>query len=263
MSLHEFLQDTQKFNSLMEKIDNEMRTNNVPIQGRPLEGIAMISKKFRCSIIVGGPDGEQINSWFRRRYGDRLKVNWDIGSTVVEIKGDLYAVSLPQIFGTVKVNVLEWIRGITPNLLHALTPTELNQIGKHVFEHYESYSAISILPKECTPDLKIAVDQLMSQKPQYGLSRWASLQAVEKSLKAYIKAKGGIPPSGGKNAHNLSALSIMAEAAGLPAVDKTAINNAQCGAGIRYNDASTQADAYAAYCASIKICRHIACSFPI
>jgi hypothetical protein len=255
--------DDVLFNQLMEEVDFDMRSNGVAIPARSIEAICAVSKRYRCAISWNDTLAKRINAWFQDRYGDRLKVSFDIGSTVVEIKGDLYAVSLPLILGTYRVNILEWIKGVTPGLLHALSESELNEIGSHIFEHYQAYSEIKFLPNDCIPDLKIAVHQLVERPPQYGLSRWASLQAVEKTLKAYIKKMGGNAPSGGKNGHNLMFLAQMAESFQLPSIDNQLIAQSQCSPSVRYEESSsTQDDAYHAYCAAIKICRNVALKYP-
>lgn len=254
--------DEVLFNQLIEEVDSDMRKSGVAIPARSIEAICAISKRYRCAISWDDPLAKKINAWFQSRYGDLLKVSFDIGSTVVEIKGDLYVVSLPLILGTYRVNVLEWIKGVTPSLLQALSEAELNEIGSHIFEHYQAYSEIKFLPNDCIPDFKIAVDQLMERPPQYGLSHWASLQAVEKTLKAYIKKMGGNPPSGGKNGHNLMFLAQMAESLQLRHIDNQLIAQSQCSPSVRYESSSTQQDAYLAYCSAIKICRNVALKYP-
>ena len=87
------------------------------------------------------------------------------------------------------------------------------------------------------------------------LSKWGSLQAVEKFLKAFISSKGVTFP----HSHNLQALANLAEASGLPTLSSTNIANVQCSAGVRYGGIVVlQTDAVEAYYSAIDICGQIA-----
>ena len=262
LSLNAILQDPKSFENLMQEIDVQLKNDDVPIQGRSMAGLAAITKKFKCSLSWDSYEAKAINNWFVQTYGDRLKINWDIGKTVVQIKGDIYSVKLPRIFGQMRVNVMEWIEKCTPKLLQSLSEAELDAIAEQIHSHFEAYSKMGKMPRENTTDLDTSVNHLANQHPQYGLSRWASLQASEKTLKDYIKKQGGTFPKGGKDGHNLSKLFDIAEQHGLPALDKTLVSSVQCSAGVRYSETpSSKEEAIDAYLASVKICAHIAKSY--
>lgn len=257
MTLRKIFENPDVFNLLMEEIDNEMKQQNVAIQGRSIAAGSIISKRFKCMFSWNSSEAMAIDAWFQQRYGERLKIDFYIGKTVVKIKQDLYYVNLPLVYGSIKLDVFTWIKDATSDLLRSLSPEELDIIGNQIIDHYRAYNSMQRLPSKCVVDLKVAVEHLTNQNPQYGLSKWASLQAAEKTLKEDIKKRGGDPPK----VHNLLALSKMAEELGLPAVDKAEINNAQCRADVRYDDVSISEDAYAAYYASVQICRHVAKNF--
>lgn len=126
--LKSILQNSQAFEKLMQETDAELKAKNIPIQGRSLAAQSAITKKFKCSLSWESEEAKAINNWFVQTYGDRLKVNWDIGKTIVQIKGDVYSVKLPRVLGRVNVNVLEWIEKATPKLLRSLSEAELNAI---------------------------------------------------------------------------------------------------------------------------------------
>lgn len=248
LSLINILQDSQAFEKLMQEIDAELKANDVPIRGRFLAALTAIAQKFKCSLSWESGEAQAINNWFVQTYGDKLKVDWGVGETIVQIKGDIYSVKLPRVFGQVKVNVLEWIEKATPKLLQSLSDIELNIIGNQIFSHFNAYSKMEKMPRENTIDLDASITHLVSQNPQYGLSRWASLQASEKTLKDYIKKKGGTFPKGGKDGHNLLKLATIAEQHGLSVLDKTLIASAQCPASVRYSETpSSKQEAIDAY----------------
>lgn len=259
LSLINILQDSQAFEKLMQEIDAELKANDVPIQGRFLAGLTAITKKFKCGLSWESEEAQIINNWFVQTYGDKLKINWDVGKTIIQIKGDIYSVKLPRVFGQVKVNTLEWIEKATPKLLRSLSDAELNIIGNQIFSHFNAYTKMEKMPRENIIDLDTSVSHLINQNPQYGLSRWASLQASEKTLKDYIKKKGGVFPKGGKDGHDISKLTMIAEQHGLPAVSKTLISSVQCPASVRYSETpSSKQEAIDAYLASVSVCAHVA-----
>ena len=259
LPLNAILQDPESFENLMQEIDTQLKNEDVSIQGRSIAGLTAITKKFKCSLSWESNEAKAINNWFVQTYGDKLKLNWDIGKTVVQIKGDIYSVKLPRIFGQVRVNIIEWIEKCTPKLLQSLSETELDAIAAQIYSHFEAYSKMEKMPRENTTDLDTSVNHLTNQHPQYGLSRWASLQASEKTLKDYIKKQGGTFPKGGKNGHNLSKLLSIAEQNGLPALDQALISSVQCSAGVRYSETlSSKEEAIEAYLASVQICAHVA-----
>ena len=259
LSLKNMHQNPHEFEKLMQEVDQKLKEEDIPIQGRSIAGLCAVAQKFKCDLSWESAEAKAINNWFVQTYGDKLKVNWDIAKTIVQIEGDIYSVKLPRIFGQRQVNVLEWIEQSTPKLLRSLSKTKLDAVGAQIFSHFKAYAKMEKMPRDNTTDLNTSVSHLISQHPQYGLSRWASLQASEKTLKDYIKKQGGTFPKGGKDGHNLSRLAMIAEQHGLPVVDKTLIASVQCPASVRYSETSSSKQAAIdAYLASVRVCAHVA-----
>lgn len=104
-------------------------------------------------------------------------------------------------------------------------------------------------------DLNAAVFHLTIRNRHHGLSKWASLQAVEKMLKAYLKRKVGDFKSG----HVLEPLAQSAEKAGLIALDRRLLSATQCSANVRYgDDLVTLRCAVDAHHASLGLCGQVA-----
>ena len=142
-SLQGIINDKLQLDRLMEEIDNQLREDGVPIEARPLMAGLMISRRFNCSFSLDSPLGIHINIWFNDRYGDRLKIDLNLGDTVVLIKGDPYKVRFPIAIGiNGQVNVLEWIKAATPALLDSLDEKELDDLAEVIIE------------QQCKPDVR-------------------------------------------------------------------------------------------------------------
>jgi hypothetical protein len=256
-SLQEIINDNLQLDRLMEEIDNQLREDGVPIEARPLMAGLMISRRFNCSFSLDSPVGMAINTWFNERYGDRLKIDFKLGETVILIKGDPYKVGFPIAIGiNGEVNVLEWIKAATPALLYSLDEKELDDLAEVIIELYEMFNNINSLslPRELTVDLDIAVYCLMLPIPECGLSKWSSLQAAEKTIKGFIRLKGETP----QKTHILNTLLNQAELLGLPKLDSSTVNNVQCKPDVRYDKPVELSDAVNAYHSAVKICHHVA-----
>jgi len=108
--------------------------------------------------------------------------------------------------------------------------------------------------REALDDLLESAAHLSSQKPNYGFSRWSSLQAAEKTLKSYIVQNGGNL----QKIHKLAELETAASAVGLPALHPSLIADIQCSAEVRYAAYSIRkAEALKAHCAVLNLCTQI------
>lgn len=74
----------------------------------------------------------------------------------------------------------------------------------------------------CVSELKTAIDKILDRNPEYGLSRWASLQAAEKAIKEFIRSKGKKV----ERTHKLNNLIQVAKPLGLPDINETLVNQA-------------------------------------
>ncbi|MDQ3813015.1 MAG: HEPN domain-containing protein, partial [Armatimonadota bacterium] len=77
-----------------------------------------------------------------------------------------------------------------------------------------------------------SVHHLMEHFPQSGLSKWASLQAVEKTVKAFVREND----TNAKFGHDLAELFSVANKWGLPKPPQELITIVQCSLGVRYNE---------------------------
>jgi hypothetical protein len=253
------LDDPQKFELFMRSIDEAMKAENVPIHTRQLLGHHEVAKTLNCEIVLGDPFSKRILDWFETRYGDRLKIDYTIGRSVAVIAGDPYLVKYPVIYGTVRTNPLEWVKDVTPALLWSVPREMLEILCRQMVGHYQAFVVMDRTWQHWTPDLNESVEHILSRHDEFGQSRWSSLQAAEKVLKAYIRDRGGNPP----NIHNLQKLATLANSVGLPQADTTLIGRIQCEAAVRYGEVEVKLEnAVDSLHAAIELCGQISSAFP-
>jgi hypothetical protein len=273
------ISDTE-LNAALTEVDAKLRQQNIDIPARPLCALSELSVKWSSPIHVPGGLSDRIFGWFDSRYGDRLKMGLYLGSTAVLIGGDAFKVRLPLIFGTIGyvldcgpderdsfasgrhvklTNISKLVDGLTSALVTTMPMEERNGLVSWFGSAMVAGSDIGSagtppLISEAKGDLAASVDHLFSRPTQFGLSRWASLQAVEKLFKAFIHERGGKIA----RIHVLDDLAKDAEALGLAAVDRKVITRVQCSAGVRYgSETSTLSQAFEAHCAAMNICGSI------
>jgi hypothetical protein len=150
--------------------------------------------------------------------------------------------------------VLNFIEDLTPSLRAGLSDEECYDIFQYFQLGMEALQSLQCIRnkkygREAIGDQKLAVTCLFSQLPQYGASRWHSLQLVEKTLKCYLVAHGQQPP---KN-HNIVGI---AEQASLAIHPKSLLDAVQCEPSVRYGEVDTSlSQAIAAHHSSLEICR--------
>jgi hypothetical protein len=287
-------QNEAEFQALMEAVDSHLKSRDVPVHGRPLQGFATVSSSLKMSLRFGPErdkepaDGcysgddlvTRIFRWFDGRYGDKLKIHFGPGRAVVLIRNDPWVMFIPRFYGTVQIytskvpgqqnpisnkalpryNSVDSLHGLPEGLRQSLVEAELMQISQLFGIATDSLMAIErasdhALVKEAGADLNAAVDHMVSNPSHFGQSKWASLQATEKVLKAFISSKGKIF----KKIHNLSELANLAEAEGLPKFNRKVLDPIECSPGIRYGEeVTTLLRANAAHWACLSLCGHIA-----
>jgi hypothetical protein len=146
----------EEFQALMEDVDREMIAEAVGIPARPIVAGCKITGRYDVALDAFPPAGpiisgvftaEQISKriydWMNKRYGDRLKVPFQIGRVAITLRGSLYTIRCPVIFGSVRFvcepgtfgqprktigvrvfptyNILDLFNGFTVDLARSLT----------------------------------------------------------------------------------------------------------------------------------------------
>lgn len=230
-------------------------------------------------VFRNWPFVQRILRWYDLRYGDRLKVDFSPGRLVVLLRGDPWVMRLPRIYGKVAFvasrtpkdkarpafsmgqdpivhNVLDGIVDLPQGFRDVLTDEELRELLNWAILSFTALTGLeqasqNELISNARSDYLAAVDYIVAKNPSYGQAKWASLQAVEKLLKAVLLGKG---EKSIKRDHNLAGHLKEVERAGVVLQVDELISTIQCRPGIRYGEESaTLLDAVAAHHATLKV----------
>ncbi len=92
------------FNKLMEEIDEYLKIKGIPIKSRELQTFREVAIRFKINVpLASSSEAKQevftgkslfghISKWFNERYGNKLKVDFSPGQTVILIKKDPYKI---------------------------------------------------------------------------------------------------------------------------------------------------------------------------
>jgi hypothetical protein len=273
---------------MMREIDAEFIRDGLPIPSRPLRAVMAVGTRFKIamplvSVQFSLPPGleryaqlsKNIHGWYELVYGDRIKIDFSPGKIVLRIEGDLYVLSLPRIYGAVQFlavrqflerrsfttrgratcNILQLIETLTPVKAAAFSDQTLDYIARSfklaleahdLLEASQSHNLIQI----ARGDIQTAVNNLMDSGNRFGDSKWASLQAAEKILKATIEFEGAKFRFG----HELAALCEQLDGLGITCEWASLTSKIQCSAGIRYGEITcTRDEAIEAHRASLEL----------
>lgn len=279
------IRSDEDFNQVMEIIDQEMRDEEIPATARDMEGWFRFSSTYGLNLMGRDPLSIKIYGWFKTRYGDKLNIDTDVGAMGVILRGDIFRMRFPLGYGLNRViclkeltkerqqiitgtrdnpptlNVLDFVEGLTQDYANSLTKEELeglfNQFvfGRTAFMRIYEASQSEGLRSQARADLNASTNHLFTHPPSYGLSKWASLQAAEKFIKAFISAKGGEIP----RSHRLQELSNIAETLGMSKIPEQWLSDIQCSAEVRYGGIIvTVQEAVEAQYSALQVCEHIA-----
>jgi hypothetical protein len=284
-----------EFLKLIEEVDEEFKKQNIPIFQRPIHAIREICIRLKTSLplVPEGPaipglySGDSlvahVHEWYKRRYGERLKIDFSPGRAAVLIKGDPWKINFPALFGRAKfvfdpnlekykeeskikvnepliANPLRCIERFTTDIAKSLTRNEMSQLAQFFISTFETLLRLfEIKDKPFIPearaDLDAAVNNIFSSFPNYGQSKWASLQFAEKLFKCFLKLKNVDVPK----KHGLDLLSNLASQNGLPIIPAIIIRDVQCPAGVRYGEITVSLEeAIQAHHSSLEVCSVLA-----
>lgn len=269
-----------EFEAFMEQLDRKLIEDGVDIPSRPIFAALAISKQFNLRLPGGGaptpltPEearnkwlSDAIHQWFDARYGKRLDEISSILKIAIPLDGDLYFLNLPRIIGKVQfivshhwhekkiisnqtplINVIQLIEDVTPARANSLSDQTLGEVWR-VFNEatMATYTLLGTqhqLMHIARSDAEVAANKLMAVGNRYGDSRWASLQAAEKVLKAALDLQG----VKFEHTHDLTKLRDKLHTVGLDFDATAQIEALQCWPPIRYEEQlSTREEALVAH----------------
>ena len=231
----------------------------------------------------------RVHDWFECRYGSRLHINLSPGKSLAVIRGDPFVIIAPLVLGRIRIvsdpfnlnwlgkenassfirdkpiNALDCVDGMTVDFARSLSREELEKLRIDVSEAIGDFLDIqtfmgSELAKSGRADLEASVDFIVKAQPAYGMSRWSSLQACEKFLKACLSGKTSnfTPKDFG---HDVNRLLREAERYGLAVIDRVPPTIFNFSAGVRYGEVqSTFEQAFQAHVVARRICASVSVS---
>jgi hypothetical protein len=123
----------------------------------------------------------------------------------------------------------------------------------HVLQEIENISNKPYV-NEAIADLQIARASILEKPPHYGMSKWSSLQFIEKLLKSFLEIKSQPIPMH----HNLQKIAQTAQTIGLILPNANLLASVQCIAGVRYGEVQvTLEEAISAHHASLDMGKHL------
>ncbi|MEZ5524456.1 MAG: hypothetical protein R3E62_05745 [Pseudomonadales bacterium] len=286
------------FKTMMLTVDSYLKERNLKPFQRPMNALLQISGELQLGLQVTPKEREvklgcytgnslsaRIFNWYDEVYGNALNMPL-LGRFFILIKNDPWIVRAPLIYGTVgffahpnlpssdvaedlrlrripEVNILGLVDEMPGGLKKILTATDLASIGEQFQICFPAIQKLTQLHElkfvsEALSDIDAAVNHACSKTPHYGQSKWSSLRATEKVLKAFIHANEGEI----KTDHELKKHVKIAERCGLPSVDRDAVSKIRCKADISYGELPCSLyEAHAAHINSCRIILHVASNF--
>ena len=279
------------FQRFMEAVDRALIAKGVPVHQRQLDSVdeaaTMLGMDLpRSPLTQGLPHqgdfsgaslSRRIMDWVEARYGERLKVSTTLGAAVAVLRGDAWLIRIPTMFGDVQVvynrdltkkypydggalNAVQMVNGMTAAVAKSLSREELDSIhaafepAKTAFVQLLDLTYRFPLAEVARVDLMKAAEICVRDPHGRGLSRWHSLQAVEKVLKVFIEIRGQTYPK----THDLIALSKRAVELGGSTLDDVGLRTVQCSAETRYEpEKSTLDEAAKAHAAAVRLARTV------
>ncbi len=263
-----FPADEQKFNELMTQIDCELAKQKFAISKRPIRALGIISTRFGILLPFGQPPpgtnpelskywpiSKRVRKWYKHHYGDRLNMDFSSGRMAFMINEDVWVFRFPRLYGSaefvssktikserirtdgkpVTYNILDCIESFPDGFRMSLSDSQLAILGKYFRLGFEVFSSLEMLSgndliMSAKADISTSIGHLFARQPQYGLSKWSSLQAAEKILKATIEMRGG----NYSKTHKLKKLVEEVKKCGLSLDVSIIIAEIQCAPAIRY-----------------------------
>ncbi len=267
---------------LISAVDTELNMEQIPISSRPLHALRRLAQRLQIPLHFHQNDdvAQYILTWFDKKYGNRLKSVGPLGEVAILIRNDPYRMVIPLLYGqarliadpqpkdkpvcvsrdSVKINVFDCIKDFTLTYAKDLSAIERKELILFLKWGLESFQVIhevkdTYYVTEAIGDLRSAVDHLFTNPLQCGLSKWSSLQASEKLIKAYIIHKGGKV----QYHHVLDKHLKNAYILGLEKLNQDNVDIVQCDAGVRYGQKGISVqEAIEAHQASLHICASVA-----
>lgn len=234
----------------------------------------------------------RVDQWIDEKYGERLLVDFSRGRVAVLLRGAIWVYKLPWLLGRFRLmasrtipsddvqmrayraddpeeakrpiprhNVLDSLVALPEGLKHDLTDDELAQLllafetGIHAFEALRAIQQVPYI-REAIADHLSTADHLSAPPIGHpGLAKWAALQGVEKTYKAFLAMHQAKVPK----THEIAKLSKLAANYGLHPADSKLLTDVECNPSVRYGETNVSLeDAVVAHHAALDLSWYVA-----
>ena len=290
--------NTAEFEALMKGIDAHLEAKHLKPWQRPLhvglllwqafkwEGKAFPPRELARQSGFSGPVlMAKAQHWYEEVYGDSLNTDWGIGHAPVRLVNGLWRVRFPLVYGRcqmfidrnlanrgsdglqqrapARLNILCCVDELPPGLAARLTDDDLKVFTDFFRLAFDAFAWRAELKghhffDEARHDYDSSVDDLLNG--HYAQSRWASSQAVEKTLKGLLDLGKLTYSTRGSAGHDLKELGGQLSKLGM-VLNEHLLSIASCSPKVRYGEPpSSQTDALLANHAALEIFERLATS---
>ncbi len=233
---NELSNDPAALRSYLDDLDQRLSKDCIAIPARAFHARLTIQRELGMLLPLGSDLLAPVDVYFAAKYGPRALINPAIGRMLVRIGHEAWAIKFPLTYGTVRLDFAKMIEDGPPDIADRLTKPERGLLDGLLPKAKAAFEALKYVPLELRVDWPTAVDQAVDPRGNFGLSKWASQQVVEKVLTAFVRAHGGTMPAKGvqKHPHDLEPIVLAAEAVGLRGIERTMLAAVKCTAAVRY-----------------------------
>jgi hypothetical protein len=219
----------ENLDGYLEKLDRQLADDKVQILSRPNEALHRISIEFlETAAFTRGGFAKAVSDWYQNKYGDKLRLDNILGSSVVLIAGAPYRVDFPLGYSAATVNPLRLIESATPALFRSMSEDQITEIANLIGAHYQSAIQTGAFQAGAEHHTA-AVDSIVRSPQSLNRSKLESKLSVEKAMKEWIVRKGGTI----KNVHELEPLEKQAVALGMAPLLAGLLDDVRCSSGDR------------------------------
>jgi signal peptidase I len=145
----------EEFDKRMQEIDTELIKKGIPVENRRLEALKLFcpNSSFSLSPLdkkffeeFEGPNlFDKIRIWYQDMYSKKTLSNFDIGRKSFKLRGEIYYINYPTVYGEYTIDVLNCVEDLTEKMKCSLNQVEQEQILQEFELGYHAFNAIRSL----------------------------------------------------------------------------------------------------------------------
>jgi hypothetical protein len=132
--------EKSEFLTKMEEADRDFQKEGAPIPGRAFQAFVRLAPDYDQPILGYGVDPIQypefegpnlfkrICDWYQERYGDRVCIPESFPRVPVLLRGQVYLIRIPVVYGNPEVKILPLVEGLTQGMIDSLDEHEIHGV---------------------------------------------------------------------------------------------------------------------------------------